>query len=379
MILKRVFFSLLTLALISLIGSCNKKTIPNYLIGYEALYNKNPREANLKWFKDAKFGLFIHYGLYSQLERGEWVQLWEKIPVKEYAKLKESFDPKNFDSEKITDLAISSGMNYITITAKHHDGFSLFKTNENNFNSHNSPAARDLIKELYESCEKKGLGLFLYYSYAADWKHPFFYPRSEGWGAARPDYKVKQPEYLYESKDDFKKYINFAHNQITELLVQYPNIAGIWLDPIMGFYSNSEIFPIDETYKLIRSLSSHALISFKQGANGDEDYSAPEHNLNAKVGSNFEIAKKVYSLNANKPKEICTTTQSEPKHWGYNKNSKHRNSIELFQIYKNAIQNNYNLLLNVGPLADGSIHEEDVKNLIDLGLKIRNLDNLNSF
>ena len=103
--------SILTLALISLISSCNKKTIPNYLIGYEVLYNKNPREANLNWFKDAKFGLFIHYGLYSQLERGEWVQLWEKIPVKEYAKLKESFDPKNFDSEKITDLAISSGMN----------------------------------------------------------------------------------------------------------------------------------------------------------------------------------------------------------------------------------------------------------------------------
>ena len=110
---------------------------------------------------------------------------------------------QKFYSEKITDLAISSGMNYITITAKHHDGFSLFKTNENNFNSHNSPAARDLIKELYESCERKGLGLFLYYSYAADWKHPFFYPRSEGW-ANRPDYKVKNPNICMSQKTILK-------------------------------------------------------------------------------------------------------------------------------------------------------------------------------
>ena len=361
---------------LTLIISCVSneiKTTPTYLGKYTKLYNKSPRQANLEWFKNAKFGLFIHYGLYSQLKKGEWIQLRDKIPVKEYGKLKESFDPINFDSEKITDLVLDAGMNYVTITAKHHDGFSLFKTKENDFNSVNSPSRRDLIKELYDSCEKKGIGLFLYYSYAADWKHPFFYSRSEGWNSARPDYKTKQPEYKYESKKDFEKYINFAHNQLSELLLQYPNIAGIWLDPIMGFYSNPEMFPIDKTYKLIRSLSNHALISFKQGANGYEDFSAPEHNYNARVGSQFEIASKVYALNTNKPKEICTTIQYDPKHWGYNQKSKHRNSSELLEIYKNAVKNNSNLLLNIGPLPDGSIHQEDVRSLIELGSKIKTL------
>ena len=98
------------------------------------------------------------------------------------------------------------------------------------------------------------------------------------------------------SQKTILKNINFTHNQITELLVQYQILRNL-VGSNNGF-TQREIFPIDETYKLIRSLSSHALISFKQGANGDEDYSAPEHNLNAKVGSNFEIAKKVYSLNA---------------------------------------------------------------------------------
>ena len=346
-------------------------SIPIYLEDYNELYLENPREANLTWFKDSKFGMFIHYGLYSQLEKGEWIQLRDTIEVSEYAKLKDSFNPVNFNADEITELALDAGMKYITITAKHHDGFALFSTSESDFNSINSPAKRDLIKELYDSCKEKGLGLFLYYSYAADWKHPYFYSREEGWKSARPAYKNKQPEYKYKLRDDFRKYIDFAHNQILELLNQYPEIAGIWLDPIMGFYSNPEIFPIEETYQLIRSNNKHVLISFKQGANGDEDFSAPEHNFSARVGSQFEISRKIYELNKDKPKEVCTTLQVAPKHWGYDKRSKHVGVDKVFEIYSNTIANNYNLLLNVGPLPDGSIHEEDINTLISLGKKIK--------
>ena len=107
----------------------NQSKTPNYLSDYGDLYKSNPRKANLEWFKKSKLGLFIHYGLYSQLEKGEWVQLRDTIPVSDYAKLKETFNPSNFDADKITDLAISAGMKYITITSKHHDGFSLFDTN----------------------------------------------------------------------------------------------------------------------------------------------------------------------------------------------------------------------------------------------------------
>lgn len=358
--------------IILLTGCFNEgESIPTYLEDYNELYLENPREANLTWFKDSKFGMFIHYGLYSQLEKGEWIQLRDTIEVSEYAQLKDSFNPVNFNADEITELALDAGMKYITITAKHHDGFALFSTSESDFNSINSPAKRDLIKELYDSCKEKGLGLFLYYSYAADWKHPYFYSREEGWKSARPAYKNKQPEYKYKSRDDFRKYIDFAHNQILELLNQYPEIAGIWLDPIMGFYSNPEIFPIEETYQLIRSNNKHVLISFKQGANGDEDFSAPEHNFSARVGSQFEISRKVYELNKDKPKEVCTTLQVAPKHWGYDKRSKHVGVDKVFEIYSKTIANNSNLLLNVGPLPDGSIHEEDINTLISLGKKIK--------
>lgn len=354
-----------------LLASCTAKDqVPSYLRNYEDEYRENPRAANLKWFQDAKFGLFLHYGLYAQLGKGEWVQLRDTIPVSEYALLVNTFTAEGFSPEEITETAISAGMRYITITSKHHDGFSLFKTSVNDFNSLESPAKRDLIGELYQKCEEKGLGLFLYYSYGADWRHPYFLPREEGWHASRPAYKEAQPEYLYEKPEDFKYYIDDVHQQITELLTQYPNIAGIWFDPIMGVYSNSKMFPIDSSYALVRSLSPHALISFKQGANGDEDFMAPERSGTARVGEKFEVARIAYEKNKNKPKEICTTLQ--PHAWGYAKadDGKHKNADQVMEMLKDAEEIGANLLLNIGPLPDGSLPKEDIKTLQEVGRRI---------
>lgn len=351
-----------------IISSCNLRVdIPSYLSDYSELYKTDPHAANLAWFQDAEFGLFIHYGLYSQLEKGEWVQLRDTIPVAEYAKLIESFTADGFSSEQITETALSAGMKYITITSKHHDGFCLFDTKATDFNSMNSPAGRDLIGELYETCEKKGMGLFLYYSYGADWKHPYFMSREDGWKNARPAYKEPQPEYLYEKKADFQIYIDFVHQQLTELLSQYPNIAGIWFDPIMGVYGAPEMFPIDSTYALVRSMSPHVLISFKQGANGDEDFMAPERSGKKKVGSQFELARIAYEKNKDKPREICNTLQ--PHAWGYNKrdDGKHKSVEEVLKMLADAKAMNANLLLNIGPLPDGSLPDEDVLTLERLG------------
>ncbi len=337
---------------------------------YQDQYNDDPRAANLEWFKEAKFGLFLHYGLYSQLGKGEWVQLRDTIPVAEYAKLFDTFTAAGFDPEEITETALAAGMKYITITSKHHDGFCLFDTKATDFNAVNSPAKRDLIGELYEVCEEKGLGLFLYYSYGADWKHPYFLSREDGWRAARPAYKEPQPEYLYEKPEDFNHYVSYVHEQLKELLGQYPNIAGIWFDPIMGFYSSPESFPIDSTYALVRSLSPHALISFKQGANGDEDFMAPERSGSAKVGNQFEVARLAYEKNKNKPKEICTTLQ--PHAWGYNKSDdgKHKSAEQVMEMLKNSEEMGANLLLNIGPMPDGSLPKEDISVLKEVGALI---------
>lgn len=373
--MNKILKTLLIIGIILLIYGCeDRSSVPAYLKDYQEEYNVNPRQANLNWFMDARYGMFIHFGLYALLEKGEWVQLRDTIPVAEYAMLKDRFTVDKFDANQITDLALAAGMKYITITSKHHDGFCLFETEATDFNVLNSPAGRDLIKELYNACENKGLGLFLYYSYGADWKHPYFYSRESGWQHARPAYKEPQPEYKFEKDEDFKIYVQFVHDQLKELLTQYPNIAGIWFDPIMGFYSRPEIFPIDSTYALVRRLSPHALISFKQGANGTEDFMAPERKGGAVVGNQFEVARKVYELNKDKPKEICNTLQ--PHAWGYNKrdDGQHRNVDDVIQMLETAREMNANLLLNIGPKGDGSIPEEDVVTLTEAGKMLKEDD-----
>jgi len=349
--------------------------IPTYLKGYEELFRMDQRKAAIEWFKKTKFGLFMHYGLYAHLGRGEWVQLREKIPVAEYAKLKDKFTAENFNADFITDLALKAGMKYINITSKHHDGFCLFNTKETNFNSVNSPAKRDLIEELATACQKKGLGLFLYYSYAADWKHPYFYSREAGWDNARPAYEKPEPTYLWEKDEDFKLYVDFVHNQLKELLTQYGHLAGIWFDPIMGFYKKPDVFPIEETYALVRSLQPQCLISFKQGANGDEDFVAPERKVHA-LNRGGELALKVWELDKNKPREICDTLQ--PKNipgasWGYNKaaDGKHLSADDVIEALGLAEQSGANLLMNTGPMPDGSIHPEDIKTLIEVGNRLK--------
>lgn len=354
--------------------------VPIFLKDYSSLYKDNPREATIQWFKNARFGLFMHYGLYSILGEGEWVQLRHDppIPVAEYGKLINQFNAKNFDADFITDLALEAGMKYVNLTSKHHDGFCLWPSKQTDFHIMNSPTKRDIVGELAEACDKKGLGFFLYYSLAADWKHPYFYSREAGWNNARPNYDEPQPEYKFEKDEDFKKYIEFAHNQVKEIL-EYQPLAGIWFDPIMGYYSRPDLFPVDEIYKTIRDTSPHTLISFKQGANGEEDFMAPERHGGAKVGENFEVARKAYEMNKNKPREICNTMQPklEGVHggstWGYNKHydGKHLNSDQILQLLDEAKELNANLLLNVGPKPNGSFPDEDIKAFQEVGKKMK--------
>lgn len=370
-LLRHIKLMIPILCLAGLLACSDQRPVPTYLEDFREQYREDPREANRSWFREAEYGMFIHYGLYSLLEKGEWVQLRDTIPVAEYAQLKDRFTASGFDADRITDIALEGGMKYITITSKHHDGFCLFDTRATDFNVMNSPAGRDLIRELYTSCQEKGLGLFLYYSFAADWKHPYFYSRESGWQNARPAYQETQPEYLFREDTDFILYVDYVHRQLVELLTQYPQIAGIWFDPIMGFYHRPDLFPIDSTYALIRRLSPHALISFKQGANGDEDFVAPERSGNAQVGQQFEVARVVYDLNRDKPREICNTLQ--PHAWGYHRanDGKHKSAGDILEMLHQADSMDANLLLNVGPKGDGSFPEEDIEAIITAGKHLR--------
>jgi len=352
--------------------------VPSYLKDHADLYATDPHAAALAWFKDAKFGLFMHYGLYSILGRGEWVMFREAIPVAEYEKLKDQFKPDKFDADFITNMACAAGMRYVNITSRHHDSFCLFASKHSDYTSAESPARRDLIAELAEQCRKKALGLFLYYSYALDWRHPYFYPRKFG-PMARPDYKTPEPRYKWEKDEDFRHYIEFVHGQIKELLTNYGPLAGIWFDPIMGYYARPDLFPIRETYAMIRRLQPQTLIAFKQGATGTEDYAAPERtgqSLAERVRKQFgdekaKIAGTAWESNKKKHNEICDTLQ--PHWWGYRKDDdgQHLDADETLRRLSYAFHQDCNLLMNTGPLPDGSIHPVDVKTLKEVGRRIK--------
>jgi alpha-L-fucosidase len=356
--------------------------VPSYLRGYESLYRKDPHSAAREWFKNAKFGLMMHYGLYSQLGRGEWVMLHEKIPVAKYEKLKETFHPDRFDADKITDLALAAQMKYVTFTSKHHEGFCLFRTKQTTYNSFDSPARRDLVEELAAACQKKGLGLFLYYSYAADWHYPYFCAPRAGWSFYRPNYSEPQPQYLWRNDSDFRIYVEYVLGEMRELLTQYGPLAGIWFDPLMGYYARPDLFPMAETYALINSLQPQCLVSFKPGANGSEDFAAPERSAGASLhrfGSILparramagDVADRAWRENRHKKIEICNTLQ--PSVWGYDRadDGKHRHAGEVMKMVESAWASGANLLLNTGPLPDGSIPAEDVKTLREVGERLR--------
>lgn len=351
-------------------GHAADAPVPAFLSSYGELYRRDPRAARIEWFKQARFGLFMHYGLYSLLGRGEWVMYHDKIPVAEYSRLKDRFTADKFDADRITDIALAAGMKYVNITSRHHDGFCLFRTNQTDYNSLNSPARRDLVGELAKACEKKGLGLFLYYSYALDWHHPWFFSREGNCKVARPDYATPEPTYLYRKPEDFRRYIDFAHAQIRELLTQYGAIAGLWFDPMLGYLCRPDFFPVAETYTLVRSTQPGCLISFKQGVNGDEDFAAPERKAAGLKGSG-EALRLAWEKNRAKPIEICDTLQ--PAAWGYQKSTdgKHRTADDVMKMLDSAREQKANLLLNTGPLPDGSIPADDEATLREVGRRLR--------
>ncbi len=336
-----------------------KSDPPSYLKDVAELYNANPREAALEYFRQAKFGLFIHYGLYSLLGRGEWVQLRELIRVKEYEKLAARFSAEGFDADFITDMALDAGMKYINLTTRHHDSFCLFDSKYTDFKSTNTPAKRDLVGELAEQCRQKGLGFYLYYSHGRDWRHPHA-PNNDNWGgAARPEYDPPETFYKYGKEHDLQIYVEFMKNQITELLTNYGPVGAIWLDGAGVPRSNRNkmhLFKLQELYDHIHALQPQVLVSYKTGVLKTEDIRAAE--LHAKRKSDV-------------PLEVCDMLQKGK--WGYFKEAdgNHKSADQVMKLLEGAKHANANLLLNTGPLPDGSIHPEDVKTLKEVGRRLR--------
>ena len=312
-----------------------------------------PTPANLearRWFQDAKFGLFIHWGVYSVLGDGEWVMNQRKIPIGDYEKLPPEFNPVDFNAAEWVAIAKAAGMKYITITSKHHDGFAMFDSKVSDYDIiDRTPYKKDVLKMLADECHRQGIKLFFYHS-QLDWHHPDFYPRGgTGRDAGRPD------------KGDFSKYIDYMNAQLRELLTNYGEVGGIWFD---GWWDRPDAnWRLDETYKLIHDLQPAALVgsNHHRRPNRGEDFQMFEKDLPGQKTSGFNQEQEVGQL----PLETCETMNNS---WGFNITDRnYKSTRDLIRYLVRAAGNNANFLLNVGPMANGKIQPEFVARLREVG------------
>ncbi|MEN2416276.1 alpha-L-fucosidase [Flavobacterium mesophilum] len=370
---------------------------PDYLKGYIKIWNtKGPKAANLKWFENAKFGMFVHYSPANQLHNPvvdftimnqSWFdnrnnQTLDNYGYKENSKevygnavnpeteqLFKTFDPKNFDADQIADLAVSAGMKYINFTSWHVIGrMFMFDTSVSKWNSKRL-YNRDFVAEMAAACQKRGLGLFLYF-----------------W----PPQDATQEELMQILK---------------ELLTNYGPIAGIWFDGIGNAYRKpSAYLEAAKQYALVNALQPQCLISFKTGWVGDEDFLAPEWDqlkfdekgnpLFPSPASYLKIGEVKVRLLRLVPGGIEWRTQTYNEVWDKNlkgkpielgntmieksewfdfKDGHHKSKQQIIEEYKCARKNKSNMILNISPRADGSIHPEDKKVLEGLNSEINSI------
>jgi alpha-L-fucosidase len=306
-------------------------------------------EAAGTWYQDARFGMFIHWGVYSVPARGEWVMEHEHIPVNQYEQFASQFHPTRFSAHAIVALARRAGMKYITITSKHHDGFAMWATRQSHWDILDAtPYKQDPLKLLAEEARRQGVKLFFYYS-LLDWHSTDYWPLGRtGHFAGRPP------------GGDFNQYVDYMDAQLTELLTRYGPIGGIWFD---GMWDKPDAdWRIERTYALIHRLQPAALIgnNHHRAPLPGEDFQMFEQDLPGHNSAGFNQAS-VSGL----PLETCETINHS---WGYTRDDKAFKSVpELIRYLVRAAGANANLLLNVGPTAEGDVQPEFVARLEAMG------------
>lgn len=308
-----------------------------------------PDPKAVEWFRNARFGMFVHWGVYSLLGRGEWVMQNEGIPIVEYEKLPPQFNPSKFNAREWLKMVKDSGIKYITITSKHHDGFAMFGTKLSDYNIvDRTPFKRDPLKELADECHRQGVKLFFYYS-QLDWHNPDYYPRGgTGLKAGRPE------------SGDWNKYKEYYIGQVRELCTNYGEIGGIWFD---GWWDRpSADWGHDVLYPMIHKLQPHALIgnNHHQKPFPGEDFQMFEQDLPGENTAGFNTTHQ-----SDLPYETCKTMNNS---WGLNNaDHAHKSPAELIRYLVQAAGRDANLLLNTGPLPTGEILPEHKVRYLAMG------------
>ena len=326
------------------------------------MFDRAAYEQRVEWFKQARFGMFIHWGLYAIPARGEWIRSVERISVEDYQQYFDEFNPVDYDPRKWARACKQAGMQYAVLTAKHHDGFCLFDSALTDYKS-TTCCGRDLVREYLDAFRAEGIRVGLYYS-IIDWHHPDF-----------PHYGDKQhPERdnpaFKDYKYDFDKYLEYMHGQIRELCTNYGKIDIFWFD-FSYDDMRGEKWKATELVRMIRSYQPDVLMDNRLEVSGEGFGSLATQNPSEYSGD-FVSPEQIIPPEGvvddmGKPVvwESCITMNNN---WGYNSRDDHFKTADMIiKKLVECVSKGGNMLLNVGPDARGNIPEKSLEILRGIG------------
>ena len=291
----------------------------------------NTSDKHIAWWQQARFGMFIHWGVYSVPARDAWIMYQEHIPFKEYEQFAEQFNPKHYNPAQWVAMAKDAGMKYIVITTRHHDGFCLFDSKVSDFTAPKTGAGRDLIAEFVDACRAANMRFGFYYS-LIDWRFPGTIPHG-----TRKDNKT------------YKALVDQAHAQVRELLTNYGTVDILWYDMIVP--NDPDLWRSKELNAMARKLQPNIIINDRAGVPGD--FATPENVVKAQPG----------------PWESC---YSMNRSWGYARYDRNYKSVnEILRLLGSCASQRGNFLLNVAPDAEGRFPVEAVERLRSIGKWMR--------
>ena len=324
-------------------------------------FSRENYERRVSWYQDARFGMFLHWGLYAIPARGEWVRSTEKMPPEAYDRYFREFDPKDCDMRRWMETARDAGMKYAVLTAKHHDGFCLFDSAYTDFKSTNTKAGRDFVREFLDAARACGLRAGLYYS-LLDWRHPDYPHRGD------PHHPMRDSDET--ENGDFDRYLAYLHAQVRELCTNYGKLDIMWFDFSYGDL-RGEAWHATELMKTVRSLQPDIIIDNRLEVSGEGfgslaacrptpyhgDFVSPEQIIPPNGLVDAEGHPLVW--------ESCVTMNN---HWGYcAQDHFYKPAPMLIRKLVECVSKGGNLLLNVGPDANGRFPRESVEILREIG------------
>lgn len=330
-------------------------------MGYQEYMEE--RAKRTEWFLDARFGMFIHWGLYAIPGRGEWIQSYEETSKKDYETYFEEWNPDRYDPKEWARIAKQAGMKYAVLTTKHHEGFCLFDSAYTEFKSTNTPCGRDLVREFVDAFRAEGIRVGFYYS-LLDWHHEDYPAYGDMYHPERNNEALKGKQH------DFNVYLDYMHNQVRELLTNYGKIDIIWFDfSYEGHFGKD--WRGEELIKMVRELQPGIIINGRLEANG-EDYGTVMTDEPSIYSGDFACPEMIippYGLKTPNgvqiPWEACFTLNNN---WGYTPNDKHYKTAS--QIIKKLVEctsKNGNMIINISPTAKGEIPRQQKEILREVG------------